>query len=130
MENTYTETEVVNIVNALYSDLTNDSTYDGNFLDNFFDKHLKKLKVTFSSFKKELTSLLVFLPVERPDWEQDLNDFYTEYKENFHPRNYSIEEFANDWFIDWDTKTHHCMLKSKAIANRDERIKNGERPIL
>lgn len=85
-------------------------------------------KMHFSHFKDELQKLLVFLPVERPDWDQELNDFYTEYKGEFYPRGYSIEEWANEWFEEYDTTTHHCMLKSKAIKQRDERIKNGIKP--
>ena len=84
-------------------------------------------KMNFAYFKEELQKLLVFLPVERPDWEQHLNDLYTEYKSIWYPK-YSIEEFAIEWFDGWDTKTHHCMLKSKAIAQRDERVKQGIKP--
>jgi hypothetical protein len=83
--------------------------------------------ITFESFKKELINLLVFSPEpeKRQDWENTLHDYYVEFKEDYFRWKVTVEEWANEYLYGYSIKTHSYMLKSEAIAQRDELKKQG-----
>lgn len=82
-------------------------------------------KMNFKYFKKQLTNLFVFMPEERPDWEEWMHEWYVTFKECPYHNDDELEEWANEWFLNHNLKDHSFMLKSIAKKERDRMIAEG-----
>lgn len=83
-------------------------------------------KLTLEAFEKELIALLVFAPVSRPNWKVQMKNWYKEYIKLYYPTT-SIQKWA-EFSLQNNTMQHNgFMLKSKAIKERDEKIRQGHK---
>lgn len=69
--------------------------------------------MNYEDFKKEFVGYFAFKPVDRPDFEQELNDYYTEYKADPMFKTMTLKDFCEFYFKEWDLKTHHMALMSR-----------------
>lgn len=68
--------------------------------------------MNYQQFKKEWKRVMAYKP-EEFDVEQDLNDYYTLYKDDPMYRKMTVEKWCIFFFADLNLETHSCMLKSK-----------------
>ncbi len=78
-------------------------------------------KNDFEGFKKEFIKYFVFLNGYPEDFNQELNDYYTEFKTM--PGFTSIKEWCEFYFVEWDLSTHYMALITQTKKRTVKSIK-------
>lgn len=76
-------------------------------------------KMNFQRFKKEWKEAMVYNPDEC-DIEQEINDYYTEYKDSLskYGKGMSVKEWCEFYFYDFNLDDNPYMLKEEALKTK------------
>lgn len=79
--------------------------------------------MNFEQFKKEWKDAMVYIPAKFDSFEDFMHDQYVIYKEKDNEARcfyeiYTVKQWCDFFYMDWDLDTHQAMIKSKAIRSR------------
>ena len=78
----------------------------------------KRETLNYEQFKKEWKDVMVYKPSDF-DFEQTLNDYYTEYKTSSdYAKGFTVKEWCEFFFSEFDLDKHPYMLKDKALKSK------------
>lgn len=80
---------------------------------------LRQANITFACFKMVVSALLTPNDISEDSWIEHYNDF----AEEFEIYQITIEEFAEEYYQDWNLKETNCELRSKFWKKQREQDK-------